>query len=104
VDEVLADPGAFVAEAECAVFSEFALAADGLEEELIAIWERVLDVAPISVLDDFIDVGGESLHAIQIAAEISEKWEQSLTLVELLDASSVRGLARLIAASHATDA
>jgi acyl carrier protein len=102
-EEVLADPAAFAARSESAVFSEFAQPEDQLEADLLVIWERVLACEPISVLDDFVDIGGESLDAVQVAAEISQRWEVSLSLADLLDASSIRGLAKLIAAAQSGD-
>lgn len=36
------------------------------EETLVALWEEILDVQPIGVFDNFYDLGGDSLLALQL--------------------------------------
>jgi phosphopantetheine binding protein len=76
--------------------SRFASAAGPLEGELVALWERVLDFVPVGVLDDFVDLGGDSLGAVEIAAVISRRWGADLALIDLVDASTIRNLARIL--------
>ena len=40
-----------------------------LEQKLIAIWEEVLNFKPISVEDNFFEIGGDSILSIQILAK-----------------------------------
>lgn len=42
------------------------------EERLIQIWQQVLQVERLSIHDNFFDLGGDSIRAIQIAARMSE--------------------------------
>ncbi|MCX4850450.1 phosphopantetheine-binding protein [Streptomyces sp. NBC_00893] len=72
-----------------------------IETELVAAWEQVLDFTPISVVDDFVDVGGDSLMALEIAVAIARRWDVNVDLVDLVDASSVRNLATLVSAAQA---
>ncbi|WP_327347357.1 phosphopantetheine-binding protein [Streptomyces europaeiscabiei] len=72
-----------------------------IETELVSLWERVLDFTPISVVDDFVDVGGDSLVALEIAMAIARRWNVNVDLVDLVDASSVRNLAALVNAAQA---
>ena len=41
-------------------------------EQLIPIWERVLQRAPIGVDDNFFDLGGDSLLAVNLFFEIEQ--------------------------------
>jgi len=78
-------------------------APDGeIETQLVAVWERILDFTPISVHDDFVDVGGDSLSAMEIAVAIAQRWDVNLSLVDLVDASSVRNLSELVRAAQAS--
>ncbi|WP_280250469.1 phosphopantetheine-binding protein [Nocardia abscessus] len=76
--------------------------ADELETELAALWAQVLDLARVSVFDDFLDLGGDSLAAIRIVSEVERRFGLTLRLDELLDATvrSVADRIRLDRASH----
>ena len=43
----------------------------GLEQQLVSIWQEVLDVPRVDVHDDFFDLGGHSLLTIQLHRRIS---------------------------------
>ncbi len=73
-----------------------AVPADNAEEELIAIWETVLNTKPVRVDDDFFDLGGHSLLAIELMARIEDALGVELPLASLLEAPTVRGQARLV--------
>jgi acyl carrier protein len=47
-------------------------AIDARAVKLIAIWEEVLDVKPISVKDSFFDLGGDSLSAISVTMRMEK--------------------------------
>ena len=63
------------------------------EETLVAIWENVLRVHPISVMSDFFDLGGHSLLAVRLLARIEEEFDRRVPLAELLKAPTVAALA-----------
>jgi amino acid adenylation domain-containing protein len=73
-----------------------AVPADNAEEELIAIWETVLNTKPVRADDDFFDLGGHSLLAIELMARIEDALGVELPLASLLEAPTVRGQARLV--------
>jgi len=66
---------------------------DAVELQLVRIWEDVLGVRPVSIHDDFFEVGGYSLLAVQLFAEIEKLWGKSLPLATLLQAPTVDKLA-----------
>ena len=66
---------------------------DEVEEQLVAIWEDLLQIRPIGVTDDFFDLGGHSLLAVRLAARIEEQFGRSLALSDLLLGSTIEELA-----------
>ena len=64
-----------------------------VEEQLVAIWEELLQFRPIGVTDDFFDLGGHSLLAVRLAARIEERFGRSLALSDLLKGSTIELLA-----------
>ena len=69
---------------------------DEVEEQLVAIWEDLLQIRPIGVTDDFFDLGGHSLLAVRLAARIEERFGRSLALSDLLLGSTIEELAARI--------
>jgi len=64
-----------------------------LEHELLEIWERLLGVRGLGVEDDYAAVGGTSLIAARLFAEIYRRFGTRLPLTTILEAPTVRALA-----------
>lgn len=64
-----------------------------LEERLLEIWENVLKMSPISVEDDFFDIGGHSLIAVELFDKIRNKMDIQLPLAALIEAPNIREMA-----------
>ena len=65
-----------------------------IEHELVQIWQRLLSPSrPISAFDDFFDIGGHSLLAIQMLAEVERVRGQRVPLAWLFESSTVEALA-----------
>jgi amino acid adenylation domain-containing protein len=43
-----------------------------LEQTVVDVWERVLGIEPIGVTDDFFELGGDSLHALQAIVAVGD--------------------------------
>jgi thioesterase domain-containing protein/acyl carrier protein len=67
-----------------------------LEFELLKIWERVLGVSSIGVMDNFFSLGGHSLLAIRLFLEIEETLGKKLPMTTLFQAPTVQQLAKLL--------
>jgi aspartate racemase len=67
-----------------------------LEIQLTKIWEKVLGIKPIGIKDEFFDLGGTSLLAMDLFAQIEKKFGQRLPLALIIDAPMVEKLARII--------
>jgi amino acid adenylation domain-containing protein len=69
---------------------------DELEGQLIKIWQKVLDVNQIGIDDNFFDLGGHSLVALQLFVEIEKIWHKKLLLAVLLKSPTIAELAKII--------
>jgi amino acid adenylation domain-containing protein len=70
-----------------------ALFDDPLEKSLQSIWERMLGVRPIGPDDDFFSLGGQSLKAIRVLAEVEAVHGIALRAATLFDAPTIPLLA-----------
>ncbi|WP_148096711.1 non-ribosomal peptide synthetase, partial [Aphanothece sacrum] len=69
---------------------------DEVELQLTKIWEKVLDIQPIGVKDNFFDLGGHSLLAVKLLAQIEKTMAKTLPLATLFQAPTVEELANLV--------
>ncbi|MBD1919976.1 AMP-binding protein [Microcoleus sp. FACHB-831] len=67
-----------------------------LERQLSSMWEKALGVKPIGVTDNFFDLGGNSLMAVQIFASIDKEFGKSLPLAILFEMPTIEQLATLL--------
>ena len=67
-----------------------------LEFQLACIWESVLDVRPLSVKDNFFDLGGDSLIAVQLFNQMQQQLGCDLPLATLFQAPTIRQFAALL--------
>ena len=73
--------------------TEFMAPRDETESRLVAIWQDVLQVFPIGVLDRFTDLGGQSLAATRIVSLLADKFHVRLPLTILFTQPTVAQLA-----------
>jgi acetoacetyl-CoA synthetase len=62
-------------------------------DQLIPIWERVLQRTPISVNDNFFDLGGDSLLAVNLFFEIEQAFGREMPPVMIYQAPTIAALA-----------
>ncbi|MES2948751.1 MAG: amino acid adenylation domain-containing protein [Pseudomonadota bacterium] len=71
------------------------------EADLVNIWEEVLAISPIGVEDDFFELGGQSLAAIQVMTRIEQKFGERLPLAALFEGATVSRLAEKLGSTNA---
>jgi thioesterase domain-containing protein len=77
-------------------------ALDALEAQLVQIWERLFGMHPISVTDDFFDLGGHSLLGARMLAEVEEVCGWTLPPSTLFNAPTIEQLASILLAQQRT--
>jgi amino acid adenylation domain-containing protein len=70
-----------------------------LQAQLVEIWEEVLNTSPISITDDFFQIGGHSLLAVRMMAMIRNRLKRTIPLASLLRNPTIANLAKLLAQS-----
>jgi amino acid adenylation domain-containing protein len=69
---------------------------DGLELQLTKIWERVLGIQSIGTSDNFFNLGGHSILAVQLFAEIEKTCGKNLPLATLFHSPTIEQLAIIL--------
>jgi amino acid adenylation domain-containing protein/FkbM family methyltransferase len=67
-----------------------------LEALLVSLFQKILNVNQVSVLDDFFDLGGHSLMAARLLSQIREQTGRKIPLSALFQCATVESLAQLI--------
>ena len=70
---------------------------DEVERRLAEIWEDVMDIPSIGVVDDFFELGGYSLKASALLARVGEAFGVALPQDTLLRAPTIGAMAGLVA-------
>ena len=69
---------------------------DEIEQTIASIWQEFLGIEQIGIHDDFFDLGGDSLLAVQLITKLNEALQKSLSPHSLLQSSTIAALAELI--------
>ncbi len=69
---------------------------NSVEAKLAGIFERVLDVRPVGVADNFFDLGGHSLLAVRLLAQIEKATGRRLPLSAIFQAQTVEEMAAML--------
>ena len=64
------------------------------ERRLVEIWKTVLDSNSVSSTENFFDIGGHSLLAVELMAKINKKFDRKLPVVTLVEAPTIRRLSQ----------
>jgi thioesterase domain-containing protein/acyl carrier protein len=67
-----------------------------LERQLLEIWQQSLGLPGIGINDDFFDLGGHSLMAMQMIAQIEQQTGLSLGLNQLLQTPTISAIAQFL--------
>ncbi len=67
-----------------------------VEEQLCAFWEQLLGVKPVGIRHNFFQIGGDSLHAVQLMARVRDRFDVEIPLRSLFQESTVEKLAEAI--------
>jgi aspartate racemase len=94
--QALPATGQLVAAKEIAAPEEYAMQKADVELRLVKLWETTLRVQPIGIDQNFFEMGGDSLLAARLFAQIGKAFQMDLPLATLLEAPTIRQLAAKI--------
>ncbi|QHZ56608.1 tyrocidine non-ribosomal peptide synthetase TycB [Brevibacillus sp. NSP2.1] len=83
-------------EGKPATSAAYVAPATEVEAKLAAIWENVLGISGVGVLDHFFELGGHSLKAMSVVAQVHREFQTDLLLKQFFAAPTIRDLSRLI--------
>lgn len=66
------------------------------ENDLSNLWSELLGIHPIGITENYFELGGTSLQAVELFAQIEQYFGQRLPLTSLLEAPTIEALATLI--------
>src|SRR6267143_1794119 len=69
---------------------------DNFERLLANIWAKILDVKTVGLQDSFFDIGGHSLLAVRLFAQIENRFGRRLPLAALFQAPTIEQLANVL--------
>ena len=75
---------------------------DGLELQLMTLWQQVLGIQEIGIYDNFFDLGGHSLKAAQLFYQLELVFGSALPLATLFQAPTIAQLAEVLARDNWT--
>ncbi|MEQ1559088.1 MAG: amino acid adenylation domain-containing protein [Methyloglobulus sp.] len=68
---------------------EYVAPRDEAEQEIADIWQQILGVEQIGIYDDFFDLGGHSLSAVQVIAKIQESFDIKVPVKTIFESPTV---------------
>jgi len=71
-----------------------------VEAAIAAIWEELLGVAPIGMQDDYFELGGDSLIAVQLAFRMTGAFQLPITAQSLFEGPTIARLADTVRAAR----
>ncbi|MCB9252335.1 MAG: amino acid adenylation domain-containing protein [Flavobacteriales bacterium] len=63
------------------------------EEKIATIWQRILEMDPISVTDDFFELGGNSLIALRIVSALLNEMDLEVDVISVIRNPTIESLA-----------
>jgi microcystin synthetase protein McyA len=67
-----------------------------MEETIADIWQRVLGVEQVGVNENFFDIGGDSLKAVQVASQLREAFGTKITITNIFEKTTVSAMAAML--------
>lgn len=68
-----------------------------IEEEIVGLWEELLELKPIGIREEFLELGGHSLMANRLVIRMNKLFGTNLTLLDILATKlTVEDMARVV--------
>ncbi|MFO1432620.1 MAG: amino acid adenylation domain-containing protein [Candidatus Competibacteraceae bacterium] len=76
--------------------TDYVMPRSDVERRIVAVWQTVLQQEKVGIHDNFFDLGGNSLLAIQVHSQLQKILEQDITITDLFQYPTVDALAGYI--------
>ncbi|MEW6733418.1 MAG: SDR family NAD(P)-dependent oxidoreductase [Acidobacteriota bacterium] len=83
--------------------NDYVAPSNQLERTIAEIWQKTFDIEKIGVRDNFFDLGGDSLIAIQVISQLKKVLNIEIPVVNVYEGLTIRSLAELIAPAQSKD-
>ncbi|MDT5271153.1 MAG: hypothetical protein QOH49_3339 [Acidobacteriota bacterium] len=87
-----------------ALEEEFVAPRGEMERTICGVWQEALGVERVGVNDNFFEVGGHSLLTVRVHTRLRELLRSDLSIVDLFEYPTVRGLAAYLGGARTTEA
>ena len=77
---------------------EYMAPENDIEKEIVKVWQSILGISGIGVNDNFTELGGNSLLAVQVVSTVSGIFEIDIRVDLFYQEQTVKGLSKLILA------
>ena len=67
-----------------------------LEQSIALIWQEVLGINQIGINDNFFEIGGTSLKAVQVVSKLRDELDADVSLVTMFEKPNIKALAILL--------
>ena len=78
------------------VKKEVVLPTNELEEKIAAVWQDILKLPKVGINDNFFDIGGHSLLAVQLHAKLKVVVDPELSLTDIFRFSTIKAISDFI--------
>ncbi len=75
---------------------QYVAPATDYEQAIAEIWQTVLKMESISIEDNFFDIGGHSLLAVQIVTRVKELYQVEFSMRRLMELATIKGMASYV--------
>jgi acyl transferase domain-containing protein/acyl carrier protein len=79
-----------------AISADYEPPTNELQEFILGIWEKILGINPIGIMDDWFELGGDSLTVTQLIARIRELYPVEISVNIFFENPTIAGLAGMI--------
>ncbi len=69
---------------------------NNVQEGLADIWQEFLGIGGIGILDDFFELGGDSLKGLSVSAEIQKQFNVDISITDIFASPTIEGLSKQI--------
>lgn len=83
--------------ADVVAIADSAPLADGVQASIAEVWRNVLKLPSVSINDNFFDIGGHSLLAVQVHRQLCTALDRKLAITDVFRFPTIKALAEFVA-------